>query len=451
MEMQDRSRRVLEGHPGRVLLSMALPMMLGVFGMVVFNLADTYFVGRLGTLPLAALSFTFPVVFVIASISMGLGIGTSSVVSRAIGAGSREEVRDLTTSALTLALVVVGFFVVLGFVFLDPLFRILGAGPEVLPLIREYMTIWLVGMPFVVIPMVGNNAIRATGDTTTPAVVMLVAAGMNIVLDPILIFGWGPVPGLGIRGAAFATVFARATTFVVAIWVLAVREKMLAFRLPSRGVLVDAWKRVAFVGVPAAATQLIMPVSLGIVTRLVAGFGTAAVAAFGVASRIETLSLAFVQALGSVSTPFFGQNSVAGHWERLRTASRWATIYSLGWGAVVYSVVLVAGGPIARLFTDDPAVARIVVSYLVIVAGSYGLQGLVLFGASAFNGLNLPLRAATVALVRLFVLYIPLALLLRSFIGLPGIFWGAFGANVGAGLAAFVWTRTTIAEAPAPL
>ncbi len=449
MVIQDRSRRVLEGHPGRVLLSMALPMMLGVFGMVVFNLADTYFVGRLGTLPLAALSFTFPVVFVIGSISMGLGIGTSSVVSRAIGASSQQEVRDLTTSALVLALIVVTFFAAVGFLFLDPIFRALGAGPEVLPLIREYMTIWLVGMPFVVIPMVGNNAIRATGDTTTPALVMLTAAGLNILLDPILIFGWGPVPALGIRGAAIATVFARATTLVVSLWILAVREKMLAFRLPRKVVLLNAWKRVAFVGVPAAATQLIMPVSLGVVTRLVAGFGTVAVAAFGVASRIETFSLAFVQALGSVSTPFFGQNSAAGRWDRLRTATRWATVYSLCWGAALFAVVLVAGGPIAGVFTDDPDVARIVVRYLVIVAGSYGLQGLVLFGASAFNGLNLPLQAATVALVRLFVLYIPLALLLRSVMGLPGVFWGAFGANVCAGLLAFAWTRKAIAEVPA--
>ncbi|MFP4431205.1 MAG: MATE family efflux transporter [Spirochaetaceae bacterium] len=447
--MLNRSRRVLEGHPGRVLLSMALPMMLGVFGMVAFNLADTYFVGRLGTLPLAALSFTFPVVFVIASISMGLGIGTSSVVSRAIGASSREEVRDLTTSAVALAVIVVTFFAAVGFIFLDPVFRSLGAGPEVLPLIREYMTIWLVGMPFVVIPMVGNNAIRATGDTTTPALVMLTAAGLNILLDPILIFGWGPIPALGIRGAAIATVFARATTLVVSLWVLAVRDKMLVLRLPRRAVLLDAWKRVAFVGVPAAATQLITPVSLGIVTRLVAGFGTAAVAAFGVASRIETFSLAFVQALGSVSTPFFGQNFAAGNRDRLLTATRWATVYAVGWGAVLYAAVLVAGEALAAIFTDDPKVARIVVRYLVIVAGSYGLQGLVLFGASAFNGLNLPLRAATVALVRLFVVYIPLALVFRALFGLSGIFWGAFGANVCAGLLAFVWTRRTVAEVPA--
>ncbi|MFW5844372.1 MAG: MATE family efflux transporter, partial [Spirochaetota bacterium] len=111
--------------------------------------------------------------------------------------------------------------------------------------------------------------------------------------------------------------------------------------------------------------------------------------------------------------------------------------------------VLVAGEALAAIFTDDPKVARIVVRYLVIVAGSYGLQGLVLFGASAFNGLNLPLRAATVALVRLFVVYIPLALVFRALFGLSGIFWGAFGANVCAGLLAFVWTRRTVAEVPA--
>ncbi len=439
-----RSGRVLEGHPGRVLLSMALPMMVGVFGMVAFNLADTYFVGRLGTRPLAALSFTFPVVFIVASVAMGIGIGTSAVVSRAIGRGSREEVQQLTTGALLLAVLVLLVCSSAGFLFLTPIFRSLGAGPGVLPLIRQYMRIWLVGMPFVVIPMVGNHAIRATGDTATPATVMLIAAGINIVLDPILIFGWGPFPAMGIRGAAAATVCARATTLVVSLWVLGVREHMILRRVPPLSILLDSWKRVGYVAAPAAATQLIMPLSLGVVTRLVSAFGTAAVAAFGVASRIETFALSFVRALGTVSTPFFGQNSAAGNRSRLKTATSWAAVFAIGWGAVSYGAVLLAGRGIAGIFTDDTEVADIVVRYLMIVAGSYGLQGLVLFGAAAFNGLNLPLRAATVAMTRLFLLYIPTALLLRSLFGLPGIFWGAFWANVCGGLLAFGWMRWTI-------
>ena len=172
-----------EGAVGRTLIKLTIPMFLAILAMVVFNLVDTAFVGRLGTEELAAISFTFPVVLVINSLAGGLGVGASAVISQAIGKGDRYRVQRLTTDSLGLSVMVVVVFVSIGLVTIDPLFRLLGATPEVLPLIRQYMTLWYIGVIFVVIPMVGNATIRATGDTKTPAVIMMVAAGINIVLD----------------------------------------------------------------------------------------------------------------------------------------------------------------------------------------------------------------------------------------------------------------------------
>ena len=221
-----------EGAVGRTLIKLTIPMFLAILAMVVFNLVDTAFVGRLGTEELAAISFTFPVVLVINSLAGGLGVGASAVISQAIGKGDRYRVQRLTTDSLGLSVMVGVVFVSIGLVTIDPLFRLLGATPEVLPLIRQYMTLWYIGVIFVVIPMVGNAAIRATGDTRTPATIMMVAAGINIILDPILIFGLGFFPGLGIAGAALATVIARAITLGASLWVLVRRERMVIWSRP---------------------------------------------------------------------------------------------------------------------------------------------------------------------------------------------------------------------------
>ena len=178
--------RLIEGSVGRLLVRLTVPMILGIVSMVAFNLADTFFVSRLGSTALAALSFTFPVVLVINSIALGMGIGASAVISRAIGEGNEDRVRRLTTDSLSLSLIIVFVFVIIGQLTLDPLFRILGATRELVPLITQYMRIWYWGMIFVVVPMVGNNAIRAGGDTKTPGFIMGAVAGLNFLIDPML-------------------------------------------------------------------------------------------------------------------------------------------------------------------------------------------------------------------------------------------------------------------------
>ena len=179
---------------GRVslqLLKLSLPMVWGILSVLAFSLADTYFIAQLGTSELAAISFTFPVVSILASVAMGLGTGAASVIAREIGKGNRRKVQRLTTDSLLLSLLIVGILAVLGLIIIRPLFTALGAGPDLLPMIRDYMSIWYLGMAFLVVPLVGNSAIRASGNTVVPSLIMTFAAFVNIVADPLLIFGWG--------------------------------------------------------------------------------------------------------------------------------------------------------------------------------------------------------------------------------------------------------------------
>ncbi len=423
-------------------------MMMGIVAMVAFNLADTFFVGQLGTTHLAAISFTFPVVMVIGSISMGLGVGASAVISRAIGAGNHEKVIRLTTDALVLALVIVSLFAFTGLLTIEPLFRAMGANEDLLPFIKSYMTIWYLGVPFVVIPMVGNNAIRATGDTKTPSMIMMAAVLINIVMDPMLIFGIGPFPRMELAGAALATVIGRALTFLLSLWILWKRERMISFKLPHIGLMIESWRKILYVGIPAAGTNLITPVSLAVITRLVSMYGAEAVAAFGVATRIEMFALTILMALGSVLTPFVGQNKGAGKNLRIKTGVRYSQIFSLGWGVFLFGLFMAAAKVFAGIFNDQPEVVSMATQYLQIISLSYGLQGLLMLSSSALNALNKPLVSAFLALLRMVVLYVPLAMVGSRVFQLTGIFYAGFLANVIAGATAYYLLRKELAAHP---
>lgn len=422
-------------------MRLALPMMVGIVAMMAFNLVDTFFVGRLGTLELAAMSFTFPVVLVIHSISRGLGVGATSALSRAIGQGDRQKVRRMTTDALLLSLIVVVIFVTAGLFTIEPLFRVLGADEAVLPLIKKYMFIWYLGMPFVVIPMVGSAAIRATGDTKTPSIIMLAAIAVNLGLDPLLIFGIGPFPRMELAGAALATAIARASVLILSLIVLINRDRMITAERPKLKELLVTWKLVLRLGLPAAATYVIIPLSSGIVTRIIASYGPEAIAGFGVGTRIELFALTVVMAVAMVVIPFIGQNFGARKSGRIRESVRLSQLFSLIWGAFLFVLFLVLGKSIAGLFNENTKVIATASTYLWIVSLSYGTQGIIELNSSAFNALHKPLPAAGLSLLRMIGLYVPLAIAGSQLMDLKGIFGAAAISNIVTALISVIWLR----------
>ena len=223
---------MLEGPVGPTLFRLTVPMIMGLVSIMLINIIDTFYIGQLGVKELAAISFTFPVVFTVMSVAFGIGIGTSVVVSRAIGKGDRAQVRRLTTDSLYLTVIAMVLVSALGLATIEPIFTAMGATEDLLPIIRDYMVLWYFGVGLVAIPIVGNNAIRATGDSRTPSVVMMVVAIVNAILDPFLIFGIGPFPKMGVQGAALATVIAYLCALLAGLWVLGKREQMLEGGFP---------------------------------------------------------------------------------------------------------------------------------------------------------------------------------------------------------------------------
>lgn len=433
--------RLTEGSVGGQLFKLTLPMVWGVFAVIAFNLVDTYFVGQLGTDQLAAMSFTFPVVMVFGSLAVGLGIGASSVIARAIGEGDRDKVKHLTTNSLTLSVLIVGIFVVFGLLTIDPLFQLLGAPLKLFPFIHEYMEIWYLGMIFLVIPMVGNSAIRAAGDTKIPSLIMTFAALVNIGLDPLLIFGWAGIPAMGLKGAALATVISRSTTLIASLLVLHYRERMILWSLSCFKQVWGCWREILKVGLPAAGTNIITPISIGIITGLLAQYGSETVAGFGISSRIEAFSLIVLMAISATIGPFVGQNWGAKQYTRVNLALRLSFIFCLGWGVFLTAILWVGAPWMITRFDSNPEVVATATQYLRIVPLSYGAQGIFLVGNSAFNALGKPIPALTMTLTRMLFLYIPLAYLGRMIFGVFGVFIAACIANFVVGVGTFIWTK----------
>jgi putative MATE family efflux protein len=324
---------------------------------------------------------------------------------------------------------------------IDPLFRALGATEDILPLIRQYMIPWYLGVGFLVIPMVGNGTIRATGDTKTPSFIMIFAGGVNVILDPILIFGFGPIPRMELQGAAIATVISRSLTFLAALWILHKRERLIEWSLPKVHQLWDSWKQVLYIGAPAAGARMLIPLSTGVLTRMVAGYGPQAVAAYGVGQRLESLVLIGVGAFGAAMTPFIGQNFGAGQLDRVKLAFGFGVKIALATGAVMMIVLALAARPLAALFNDDPVVITTAIQFLWIVPISYGMYGIATLAIETFNALNRPLHAVVIIAIRLFALAIPLAWVGSLWLKVPGIFGGISAANIVIGTVAYLITR----------
>lgn len=428
-----------EGSLGRHILRMTPPMIMGFFAMMVFNLTDAWFVSRLGTAPLAAIGFTFPLVMIFYSIGLGLGVGTSSCVSRAIGQKNPERVKHLTTYSLLLTLLAMGVMSVFGQIFAPSLLRLMGAGGDTLGPALIYMRIWFCFVPFAVLPMVGNNAIRSTGDTLRPGLVMAAGALLNVVLDPLFIFGLGKFPAMGVAGAAIATGISRVVTLALSIWLLHFRYRMLAWTRPVKSELLAAWKSILFVAAPAAATNLLLPLTGGVILHFIARFGVAAVAATTAGQRIEGFAYMVPMAMGTGLIPIIGQNWGAGRLDRVHKAWVLTNWYGIIYALFCFIVALFVAPVVAEWFSHDPEVIRFITLYLRIILAGAVLQHSSVHTGFAFNAIELPWHSSALMAIRLAVLVMPLAWIGSKLAGVTGIFAGMAAGQMLSGILALFW------------
>jgi len=441
--MESRKAKLTEGSVVRHLVKMTAPMLLGITTMMAQSIIDAWFLGKVGDRALAAFSFGFPILMIITSVAIGLSAGTSSVVARAIGANDHSRAKRLATDSLMLSFIVTATLAVIGILTIDPLFKTLGAPVDMIPMIRTFMTILYSGIPFLVVGMVGTSNMRATGDTLLPGKLMISGALLNVILDPIFIFGVGPVPAMGLNGAATAAIVARGAMFLGTVYFLVHRLDMVSFNKPEPDELKKSWRDILHVGLPAAGTNAIIPIAMTLITAMIARYGPEAVAGFGVASRIESLVLVIFYALSSVIGPFVGQNLSAGKEGRILQSLRLCAFFCLASGLVIALLLALAAGFVPTLFSQNPEVTSVTRLFLWIAPISYGAYGVVMIMNAAFNGMGKPMPAVYTSVTRMMLLYLPLAILGRHWFGLAGIFGAYAVANLLSGLLSYFWARRT--------
>jgi len=444
--MASKPAKLIEGPVGRHLVDMTVPMLFGIFTMMMQAFADAYFIGRVGDRELAALSFTFPILMMVTSVAIGLGAGTSSVVARAIGSHDHRRARRLGTDSLILSFGITAIICAVGLVTIGPLFRLMGAPEDMIPLIAGYMTILYSGVPFVVVGMVGMSSMRATGDTRLPGMLMVMMSIGNVILDPILIFGLGPIPTMGLNGAATAALASRGSLCIGTLFLMYHRLDMLSFNRPNPAELKKSWVDILHVGIPAAGTNVIIPIAIGVITAMIAKYGPEAVAGFGVASRVESLMLVVFYAMSAIIGPFVGQNLSAGKSDRIFLALRLCTLFSLGFGLLVAALLALGGRWLPSLFSDSPDVIKVAALFLWIAPISYGTYGMVMVMNASFNGMGKPMPAVIVSVARMAVIYLPLAFVGDYFFGVAGIFGAYAIANIVTGIIAYAWARSAVEE-----
>jgi putative MATE family efflux protein len=424
----------------------ATPMAVGLIAIISFDMVDLFFVSLLGDAPLAAISFTFPIIWLLSSIIIGFEAGAASSISRAIGRNDSAMARRQTTDTAGLAGLTSFILCMVGLMTIDPLFRLLGATEDLLPLIHDYMGIWYFAEPAAAVMWTCLAAMRARGNSLLEGKIITTAAIINAVLDPIFIFGWLGFPRMEIAGAALATLVANAIMLVGTLVFLHVRLRVFATPFTALANILNSWRMMLHVGLPAMATNAIVPIANGIIVSMVAGFGVDAVAGFGIAMRIEPMFLIAFFALSAVTSPFMGQNYAAGKLDRVTQARMVIARFCFWFGLALAATLALLAYPLVSLFSDTDSIRSVAINYLWIMAISYGAYGMVMTTCAAFNGMGYPIPALIISAIRTVILFLPMALLGKMLFGLTGLFFASSIANVMVGVLGFLWLGSRIRQ-----
>ncbi|MCD6476225.1 MAG: MATE family efflux transporter, partial [Anaerolineaceae bacterium] len=372
----------------KVLLQLFIPVYIAQLSFVVFNLFDAYFISQLGTDELAAVLFSGTLIFFVQVMLTGLGNGSAVIIAHSLGAGDHQAVRKLMTICFILIYIVALIVCITILLMSKSIFVWMGVEPELMPMTLQYIRIWMIGVPFWLVPMLGNNAIRASGDSKTASFFTIMMILTNAVLDPLLITGWGPFPKLGLPGAALTNVLSRIVVAFAMGYMLIFRYKMLSLKLPEWKGMWKVWKQVLKIGLPISATKSIMPISMGYITSLVALSGAEAVAASAIVGKMQPIAMSMAQAIMMIIPGFVGQNIGAGNIDRARKGVRLIEGFVFVFQLFMWGLLLLIGPSIIGIYTTDPLVRDYSILWLGIVPPVFGFLSWILIGTTTLNTLK---------------------------------------------------------------
>ncbi|MFH1064748.1 MAG: MATE family efflux transporter [Candidatus Woesearchaeota archaeon] len=382
--------------PKKALWKLSIPIMIGMFVQTLYNVVDTAYVGRLGTDSIAALTFAFPLFFIILAVNGGISAGMISRISRCLGAKQKRAAENTAVHGVLLSLVVALVVVVLGQIFLEDIFALFGASGAVIPLSISYMSIVLWGVFLMVPSFVITSIFSAQGDTKTPMMIQVSSLVLNIILDPIFIYALD----MGVKGAAIATVISFGLSVVLGIVFLRTRSYLeLDFRsFRYKGVIV---KDIFRVGVPASLMMLLVSFYIIFINRLMAIFGTEYVAGYGLVARWDSLAILPSIAISMATLTLVGMFFGAKHNDLLKQTVFYAIKVGTGIAVVVGLLFMIFPHLFISVFTSDPVLLGIASPYLVLNAFALLLFPVIMIISRAMQGLGLGFPGLALNLLRI--------------------------------------------------
>ncbi len=422
-------QQLLEGSILPLIIKLALPMIVAFAFQTSYNFLDRYFVSRLGDMATAAIGMAFTIQLFLIAVGSGIGVGINSYIARNLGAGRVDQAVSTALHAFVLALVIGLGLTIGGLLLQRPLFMAMGARGDLLEMILDYLTIILLFAPIVLLSMFLNNVFRGWGDTLYPMVFMVTGTVLNIILDPLLIFGWGPFPRMGIQGAALATGLARVLALVVTLWVLF--GKKIPVSLSFRK-LRFSWKSVRGifqVGLPSSVSQFLTSIAMGIVFAILKTFGEEAQAAYTIVFTYEMVAFLPILGVGQAVTILTGHNFGARKLERLKTILYRGVQVAFTMMLLAAIGVALAPRVFAGVFAKSDAVLDMTAQALRISVFGYVFFSFYICIIASFQGLGLGRQYLWANLVRLYVFQLPLILLGSLMFHLIGVWYGMVLGN----------------------
>ncbi len=440
---QDYSEEILGGKISRTILLLSIPVIVSNVFQILYNLVDAYWVGRLGPDAIAAITLGFPFIFLIWSIGIGISIGITSGVARLLGAGKVKSAGQLASHGITLALLMTVVMMAIAYATLEGVVLGMGASSEVKSMTWDYVSIIILGTGFVFVNLACSGIIRAEGNMLVPMYALIIGTVMNIILDPILIFGWFGAPRLEVAGAALATVLSQMTVMLIVVLYIVLDKTTVKIRFRRLRARKKAIREILNVGFPSTVMHLMISIGVFIWAGLAAGISDESVAALGLGFRINSIAMFPAFGFNMAIITIVGQNVGAGNFDRVRetvkTGIRMVAIYMI----IVAALVNLAPDSMIAVFTNDSTVIDEGAIFLRIVLPATVFVSMTIVISGAFQGAGTAFPPMVIMASRMILVAAPVAYFLMYPLGLgaTGLWLGIAAGNLFSAIVSVIWFR----------
>jgi putative MATE family efflux protein len=428
--MQKYTELLGSAPPGRLLIKLSLPGMAATISTSLYNIINTLWVTRIGYEAIAALTIVMPFQILTYAIGGGTGIGMAALVSRRFGEKNPDAANHAAGQIFFLSAVWGLLFILVATLFADEILPVLGARPDIFDYSKQYLVITAFGAPQMIFSLVTASLIRGSGDAVKPMIIMISSTVMNIVLDPLLIFGIGPFPEMGVAGAALGTVIAQTLGALLGVYYFLAGKTAYHIKLahlrPDFSILKDIYR----VGAPTMISQLMESLVFLLFNKVVSSYGSLVIATIGIVMRISDFAFMPVMGISNGLLPIVGYAFGARNFKRLWQAVKLASVGIMVFLAAVTALMEIFAPQIVGIFSQDPALSTEAVPVMRIMLSTMIFIGPMIMFITAFQGLSKGTLSLFLSLLRQFLIFIPLLFLFRYLFGLYGVWWSMPASDI---------------------